>query len=140
MNVIGEFIVIANKKGVILDIKDIDNTVILGDSTQISVFCSNLIDNAIKYTPKGKTVSIKLKDSTITVKDEGIGIEKKNLEIIFDRFFRVYSGRFEGVKGYGLGLSMVKIIANLHKADIDIQSEVGFGTKIEVRFPTSSSS
>ncbi len=136
MNTIEEFILIANKKGVVLDIEEINHTVIRADNTLIAVLCSNLIDNAIKYTPKGKKIIIRLKNSTITIQDEGIGIEKKNLEIIFDRFFRVHSGRFEGVKGYGLGLSMVKIIANLHNAKINIQSKVGIGTKIEVIFST----
>ncbi len=135
MNTIEEFILIANKKGVILDIKEIEHTFVKADNTLIAVLCSNLIDNAIKYTPKGKIVLIKLKNNTITVQDEGVGIEKKNLEVIFDRFFRVHSGRFEGVKGYGLGLSMVKIIANLHNAKINIQSKVGLGTKIEIKFP-----
>jgi len=135
MNVIGEFIVIANKKGVTLDIKDIDNTVILGDSTQISVLCSNLIDNAIKYTEKGKRVLIELKNYMMTIEDEGVGIEEKNINAVFDRFFRADSNDSKIVKGYGLGLSMVKIIANIHKADINIQSEIKVGTKITVKFP-----
>jgi len=134
MNVIGEFIVIANKKGVTLDIKDIDNTVILGDSTQISVLCSNLIDNAIKYTEKGKRVLIELKNYMMTIEDEGVGIEEKNINAVFDRFFRADSNDSKIVKGYGLGLSMVKIIANIHKADINIQSEIKVGTKITVKF------
>ncbi len=135
MNTIEEFVLIANKKGVNLDIKEIDHVSIKAENTLIAVLCSNLIDNAIKYTPKGKSILIELKDNTLTVQDEGIGIEEKNFEIIFERFYRVHSGRFEGVKGYGLGLSMVKIIANLHNAKINIQSKIGLGTKIEVKFP-----
>ncbi|MDX1810165.1 MAG: ATP-binding protein [Sulfurospirillaceae bacterium] len=136
MNAIGEFVLIANKKGVNLDIKDIKSTPIKGENTLVSILCSNLIDNAIKYTQKGKSVSIELKDNTVIVEDEGIGIKEEDLKHIFDKFFRVHSGRSEGVQGYGLGLSIVKIIANLHNAQIRIESKIGVGTRIEVEFPT----
>jgi len=138
MNVIEDFVLIADKKKINLEIKEIEHTVIKAENTLISVLCSNLIDNAIKYTPKGKRVWIELKENKITIEDEGIGIAKKDINAIFDRFYRVNSGRFEGVGGYGLGLSMVKIIANLHNADINIQSKIGIGTKIEIIFPTNS--
>ncbi len=134
MNTIEEFVLIADKKEIDLNIKNIEHTTIQAENTLIAILCSNLIDNAIKYTPKGKTVSIELKESKIIIQDEGIGIEKKNINVIFDRFFRVNSGRFEGVGGYGLGLSMVKIIAKLHNANINIKSKIGAGTKIEVIF------
>jgi signal transduction histidine kinase len=134
MNVIEEFIIISSRKHIELDIKDIEHTKIKAESTLISVLCSNIIDNAIKYTPKNKKVSIELKENTITVEDEGIGIEDKNLEVIFDRFFRVNLGSLS-VKGYGLGLSMVKTIADLHNAKINIESKKDYGTKIEIIFP-----
>lgn len=136
INAIEDFVLIANKKGVSLDIKEINGVSIKGENTLVSILCSNLIDNAIKYTPKGKSVSIELQNNTIIVDDHGVGIEEKNLKHIFDKFFRVHSGRSEGVQGYGLGLSIVKIIANLHNAQIRIQSKVGMGTRIEVEFPT----
>lgn len=134
MNTVEEFIIIANKKGIELDIQDIQRTVINGEYTLLCVLCSNIIENAIKYTPKNKKVSISLVDKSIIVKDEGIGIEKENLKNIFDRFFRVKSSRMEEVKGYGLGLSMVKIIADLHQAQILIKSEIDKGTQIEIKF------
>ncbi len=136
INAVEEFVLIADKKKINLNIEDIERTIIKAESTLVSVLCSNLIDNAIKYTPKDKMVSIELKENKITIEDEGIGIEKKDIDAIFDRFYRVNSGRFEGAGGYGLGLSMVKIIANLHNAAINIQSKIGVGTKIEVIFPT----
>ncbi|MFK5882144.1 MAG: ATP-binding protein [Sulfurospirillum sp.] len=136
INTIEEFVLIADKKSINLDIKEIEHTMIKAQSTLISILCSNLIDNAIKYTPKGKKVTVELKDNKIIIQDEGIGIEKKDKDAIFDRFFRVNSGRLDIAGGYGLGLSMVKIIANLHNADISIKSKIGFGTKIEVTFPS----
>jgi len=137
INTIEEFIIIASKKHIELDIKDIKGTKIKAEKTLIGILCSNIIDNAIKYTPKNKKVSIELKENTITIEDEGIGIEDKNLEVIFDRFFRVNLGSLN-VKGNGLGLSIVKTIADLHDAKIKIQSKKDFGTKIEIIFPDSS--
>ena len=137
MNAIGEFVLIANKKGVNLDIKDVKSTPIRGENNLVSILCSNLIDNAIKYTQKGKKISIELNENTVIVEDEGIGIKEQDIKHIFDKFFRVHSGRSEGVQGYGLGLSIVKIIANLHNAQIHIESKIGVGTRIEVEFPTS---
>ena len=134
MNTVEEFIVIANRKGIELDIQKIERTIIKGEYTLLSVLCSNIIENAIKYTPKNKKVSISLIDKTILIKDEGIGIEKENLNNIFDRFFRVKSSRMEEAKGYGLGLSMVKIISDLHNAKISISSEINKGTSLEIKF------
>ncbi len=136
MNAVEEFVLVANKKGVSLDIKEIEHTVINAEDTLISILCSNLIDNAIKYTPLSKNISIELKDSKITIEDEGIGIEEKNLQAIFDRFFREDSNKLKSVKGFGLGLSMVKMIADIHGATINIESKIGIGTKIEIQFTT----
>jgi len=134
MNMVEEFVLIANKKDVSLNIKDIEHVKMNADNTLISILCSNLIDNAIKYTPSGKSISIELKNNKLTIEDEGIGIKEKNLKNIFDRFFREDSAKLKGVKGFGLGLSMVKIIADIHNATINIESKIGIGTKIEIQF------
>ncbi len=136
MNAVEEFVLVANKKGVSLDIKEIEHTVINAEDTLVSILCSNLIDNAIKYTPHSKNISIELKDSKLTIEDEGMGIEEKNLQAIFDRFFREDSNKLKGVKGFGLGLSMVKMIADIHGATINIESKIRIGTKIEIQFTT----
>jgi signal transduction histidine kinase len=136
MNVVEEFVVLASQKGVILDMKELEHTTIKGEDSLVSILCSNLIDNAIKYTTKGKKVTVSLKDKTITIKDEGIGIEEENVKAIYDRFFRVQSSRFNGANGYGLGMSIVKKIANLHGAKTEIQSKINFGTTIKVSFAT----
>ncbi len=137
MNTIEEFVLIANKKDINLDIQEMQHTIVKAESTLVAVLCSNLIDNAIKFTPKGKKVSIELKDGKITITDEGKGIAKQDIDAVFDRFYMVNSSRDDGARGYGLGLSMVKTIVELHGAKIYIQSRVGHGTKIEIAFPKS---
>lgn len=134
LNTVEEFVAVANKKGVVLNIENIENTSIKAENTLISILFSNLIDNAIKYTPAGKKITIRLQNNTFVIKDEGIGIENKYIDQIFEKFFRVHSSRSDKVKGYGLGLSIVKIIANLHNAKITIKSKINYGTKIKVYF------
>lgn len=134
MNVVEEFILVASQKGVVFDIGELEQTQISAEDTLVSILCSNLIDNAIKYTNKDKKVTVSLKNKTLMIQDEGIGIGKENLSSIYDKFFRVQSSRFDGAQGYGLGMSIVKTIATLHNAKIDIKSELGVGTTIKVRF------
>jgi two-component system, OmpR family, phosphate regulon sensor histidine kinase PhoR len=100
---------------------------------------NNLLDNAKKYsieTPKiNLTAEIITKKLHITVKDNGIGIEKKDQKKIFKKHFRVSLGDLYTVKGYGLGLSYVKKIINLHKGKIELESKLNEGTKITIKLP-----
>lgn len=112
---------------------------IKGDRDKIEQILVNLIDNAIKYTAqKGKvTCSLFEKEDSvmITVEDSGIGIAKEHLDRLFERFYRVDKARSRESGGTGLGLSIVKHIIVLHSGHIDIDSEVGKGTKITVILP-----
>ncbi|PLY07031.1 MAG: hypothetical protein C0625_07500 [Arcobacter sp.] len=137
INVVEEFILVASQKRITLDIEEVEHIAIKGEDTLLFILCANLIDNAIKYTPKGKKIIISLKDFTLTIKDEGIGISEENLHLIFERFFRVEASRFDEIKGYGLGMSIVKTILNLHHATIDIKSKLDFGTTIKIKFNNS---
>ncbi len=97
-------------------------------------------DNAIKYSEKNTTVRIEshLTDHSVVidVKDQGIGIDKKDIPHIFDRFYRVDTSRSKtDVLGYGLGLSIAKQIVKKHKGNITIESKVGKGTSISVQIP-----
>lgn len=94
---------------------------------------SNLIENAIRYTPANGTVKVVLSDSgkkvRITVSDTGAGIPKKDIPYIFDRFYRVERSRNRTTGGTGLGLAISKKILELHGSDIFVDSEVNVGTK-----------
>ena len=96
---------------------------------------SNLVDNAIKYgKPEGGHIRIKLTDKYLSVSDDGIGIEKKYLSRVFERFFMVDGSRSKKEGGTGLGLSIVKHICMVHRWTPRIDSELGKGTTITVIF------
>ncbi len=105
-----------------------------------SMLVRELLKNAAKYTPEGKNIILSLtRDENniyMVVEDEGIGIEKTDLENIFKRFYKSDKVRNRSAKSYGLGMSIVKNIVEFHKAKIDIESEVEVGTRIMVTFPT----
>jgi len=110
------------------------------DPLKISQVISNLIDNALKYTPKGSQISLQALVSTtneieITVRDNGPGIPAEDLPHIFERFYRVDKGRSRETGGTGLGLSIVKHIVQLHGGRVWAESEVGQGTAILIRLP-----
>jgi signal transduction histidine kinase len=134
LDVFEEYSIVAKNKGVVLDIETLDYLEVLGDAILLKILLSNLIDNAIKYTTKGKKVSISLIKSVVIVTDEGIGIPSDKLSMIFDEFYRVNAPGKEHIKGYGLGLSMARKIIDLHKAKIKITSKPKIGTKIFVKF------
>ena len=110
---------------------------ILGNADRLKQLFLNLVTNAIKYTADGGsiTVSLEQKDNNIhvSVADTGIGIPREDLNNIFDRFYRVDESRSMG--GAGLGLSIVKWIADVHHARLHVHSEIGEGTTFTVIFP-----
>ncbi len=136
LEVIGENIIMAQKKKINLDIKNLDELKLKGNATLLSILITNLIDNAIKYTPKERTITISLKKSILSIKDEGIGIEKDKIELIFDKFYQINKIKDKTIKGYGLGLAMVKKIAKLHNGSISIKSQINKGTTIFIKFET----
>jgi len=98
------------------------------------------LDNAVKYTPeKGKVTIMTKKDKdylTLVVKDTGIGIAKKDIPHIFDRFYRADRSRSKRkVAGYGLGLSLAKRIIEIHKGSVSVSSRVGKGTTFTIKLP-----
>lgn len=94
----------------------------------------NLVDNAIRYTEPGGTVKVLVQEKSLTVKDTGIGIPEENQPRIFERFYRVDKSRSKATGGTGLGLAIVKHIAEVHHAEISLQSAIGVGTEITVAF------
>lgn len=128
---------IAKEKGVELSLEGCDMTV-EGYPALLRELFHNLLDNAVKYTPKGGSVKIRLekKDgaAVCTISDTGIGIPKEHLPHIFERFYRVDKSHSRQTGGTGLGLAIVKHAAQVHHAQVQLESEYGQGTVVTVRF------
>lgn len=109
---------------------------IYADRTQLISLIRNLLENAIKYSPKPPSITIRTENIGDTlvflVADKGIGIPKDSITKIFNKFYRVPTGNLHNVKGFGLGLSYVNQIIKAHKWQIDVESEVGEGTTFKV--------
>lgn len=130
------------KRGIVARVEvdgDIGNVVI--DRDQIDQLLDNLVSNAVKYTPDGGevTLSASLSESrrmvNLTVQDTGMGIPKKDLERIFERFYRVDKARSRNMGGTGLGLSIAREIVRAHGGDIQIESEWNVGTQVTFSLP-----
>ena len=112
----------------------------MGDAESLLRLFSNLIENALKYTEEGNsvTVNLKAKDNKIEVAiiDTGIGIPKDGIPHLFDRFYRVDRSRARVRGGSGLGLSIVKAIAELHGGTLNVVSAEGKGSTFTVSIPS----
>jgi two-component system sensor histidine kinase SenX3 len=129
----------AEKRKITLVFEQLDEAVVNGDRNQLTMAVNNLIENAINYSPDATRVAITLKVSDqiaeIAVSDQGIGIPEKDLERIFERFYRVDPARSRLTGGTGLGLSIVKHIATNHGGDVSLWSVEGAGSTFTIRFP-----
>jgi len=109
-----------------------------GNKQMIDELLYNLCDNAIRYNNAGGRVEVRVykrEDKTVLeVEDTGIGIPKESQERVFERFYRVDKSRSKQTGGTGLGLAIVKHIIAKHNASMELESEVGVGTKITVNF------
>jgi signal transduction histidine kinase len=113
---------------------------VIGDRSSLTQLCIILLENAIKYSPKKATVhfSVMRKAQTVefAIEDTGAGIAPEDLPHVFDRFYRADRARSEHQSsGYGLGLSLAKLIADLHSGEIVLTSSQGKGTRAVVRLP-----
>ena len=114
------------------------------DRTHFSNIISNLIDNAIKYSPEAAEVNIRCRQNAsagqgefveIAISDRGTGIAPEKQSHIFDKFYRVPTGNLHNVKGYGLGLFYVKTMTEKHGGSVTVKSEPGKGSTFTLRFP-----
>ena len=110
-----------------------------GNVDRIEQVITNVITNAIKYTPQNGTIFVStvymFNSVTIKVKDTGIGIPKKDIEHIFERFYRVDKARSREMGGTGLGLAIAKEIVEAHGGSISIKSAAGAGTEVMIKLP-----
>lgn len=112
---------------------------VLGDAQRLGQACDNIISNAIKFTPRGGSVTITVAVDgsavVITITDTGMGIPEEELDQLFARFFRASTATRAAVPGVGLGLSITKAIIAAHHGELDVESEVGVGTSFILRLP-----
>ena len=128
---------IAQEKDIELRVEG-SNATVEGYPTLLRELFHNLIDNALKYTPAGGNVTVALFQDgghpICTVTDTGIGIPKEHQPHVFERFYRVDKSHSRQTGGTGLGLAIVKHVAEVHHADVKLESEPGKGTKMIVTF------
>jgi len=135
LNTIEKYNMPLKTKHLNLKIEKLEHIVTKANPLLLSTIFSNLIDNAIKYTPENKNITISLyRDDRIhfIIKDEGIGIPKEKLSKITDRFYRVDESRNKKIKGFGLGLSIVKNSVELHGGEMKIISALDKGTTVHI--------
>ena len=112
---------------------------ILGDETRLRQVIDNLLTNAIKYSPEGKTITLggrfSRQNATVFVRDDGAGIPKDELSRVFDRFYRIDNSITRRTQGTGLGLYLVKAIVEAHGGEIAVKSQVGSGSTFYFTIP-----
>ena len=129
-----------DQKGVALRTSAAGDLKILGDRFELQTLLNNLVENALRYTDAGGAVELAVSTSTpaelqISVSDNGIGIPAESLPLIFNRFYRVDKSRSRNSGGSGLGLSIVKAIAESHRGTVAVSSAPSAGTKFTVNLP-----
>lgn len=127
------------EKGIMVSYS-LPDLLIKGDAALLYSVWENLLTNAIKYNRDNGLIDIELTETNscieVIFKDSGIGLDQKQQERIFDRFYRADTSRTRSIEGTGLGLAIVKSIVDLHSGSIEVHSGKGEGTLIKVRLPT----
>lgn len=132
--------VMATSKDITLSVDLAGDANVLGDAVLLHHLGYNLIANAVNYTPEGGRIELVFRDEGrsvhFIVRDTGIGIDRDEIDQVFDRFFRSDKARSHGDGGSGLGLSLVKQIAEIHHGTVHVRSAPGKGSEFIVTLPT----
>jgi two-component system sensor histidine kinase SenX3 len=116
-------------------------TTVVGEPRQLASAIGNLVENAVKYSEEGGRVDLSISDDgdsvAFTVSDEGVGIPQREIERIFERFYRVDKARSRGTGGTGLGLAIVRHVATNHGGSVEVMSVEGEGSTFVLRIPNS---
>ena len=130
---------ISESGGEIIFEEKAEDSIILVDKLHITNIIHNLLDNAIKYSGQAPIIHLKTKSTAegleITVSDNGTGMTKQQVNLVFQKFYRVPTGNVHNIKGFGLGLYYVKLIVEAHQGKIDLQSEPDKGTTFNITLP-----
>ncbi|WP_263833448.1 sensor histidine kinase [Sulfurospirillum oryzae] len=141
LKAIEDLMVVGAQKNISFEILELENVAIIGDEILLKTVFSNLIENAIKYSPYHSTLIISLthkNDKAIfCIEDEGNGIEEEKLKLVFDRFYRADDSRSKHIKGFGLGLSIVQQIVEVHDGTIRVKNRKPYGLEVKVILPVS---
>ncbi len=129
---VNNFKALAEEKGIAIEAVIEENIFVEADEAMIRQVLGNLLSNAIKFTATG-TISVKLSENKLALTDTGIGIAKKDLPHIFNRFYQADSSRSNA--GYGLGLALAKRILDMHGWTINVKSSEKVGTEFTIAFP-----
>lgn len=135
---------LAEDKNITVACDSASRVMIEGDQARLKQVVVNLLDNAIKYTPNGGRIKLKIAqengDAVLDIADDGIGIPAEALPHVFKRFFRVDGSRSRDQGGAGLGLSIVKSICDAHGARVEVSSTPGQGSRFRIRQPLATES
>jgi heavy metal sensor kinase len=131
--------VLAREKGIEFKLARLESLSIEGDRVKLEQLFLNLLENAIRYTPSGGSISASIvregKAAVIIIKDTGIGISKEHMPHLFERFYRVDKARSRAEGGAGLGLAICQHIAQVHNGKIEVESQIGKGSTFSVSLP-----
>jgi signal transduction histidine kinase len=125
----------AAEKGIALDLVADHPPAVLGDAKRLSQVLDNLVSNAVKFTPNGGRVTVKVEPNRFVVADTGIGVALDEQKQVFSRFFRATTATQRAIPGTGLGLAICHALVEQHGGSIEFRSEEGSGTEVVVSLP-----
>ncbi|HUG32088.1 MAG TPA: ATP-binding protein [Acidimicrobiia bacterium] len=128
----------ASDKGLDVELQS-ESVTAMVNHRDVAIATRNLLDNAIRYTPEGGSITVTVNrddgHASITIADTGVGIPTRDIERVFERFYRVDAARSRSTGGTGLGLSIVKHVAESHGGSVSVESELGVGSTFTIRLP-----